>query len=420
MNTSMLVRVCGVAGLCAAGWYVAEGLTGPSHAELLAEGRELFQHEWTVNDPLSLGGDGLGPVFNAKSCVACHFQGGVGGGGGLQSNVTSFQVLPNRNHHDLISGVVHTSATLSEYQETEAQVRRQYPEIPSSTRVVGGCTERIESFDPLLVEQINTPALFGAGLIDGISSYAIQANAKAQFLGQIVSDFQLDFKTTPQGRVRDHFLGSVGKFGWRGQFVTLEEFVATACAVELGLTNSVRAQDVPRQHEPDQDAVYDMNRRQLQALVEFCRQLPRPEQILPENSDHRSAVLRGEQVFAEVGCTDCHVRDMDGVTQIYSDFLLHSVESDTTVPGYSVELEVPLSSELPEPKEWKTPPLWGVADSAPYFHDGRSATLEDAVTRHSADARYVMKRLNEQKPADRQAMYHFLRSLRAPQVAGGL
>src|SRR5688500_9002940 len=42
-------------------------------------GRELFLHAWSRGDPRSRGGDGLGPLFNASSCVACHSQGGVGG-----------------------------------------------------------------------------------------------------------------------------------------------------------------------------------------------------------------------------------------------------------------------------------------------------------------------------------------------------
>src|SRR5581483_1807086 len=47
---------------------------------LMAEaGKGLFKHEWKPQDPLSPGGDGLGPVFNEKSCVACHGQGGLGG-----------------------------------------------------------------------------------------------------------------------------------------------------------------------------------------------------------------------------------------------------------------------------------------------------------------------------------------------------
>src|SRR5262249_47576889 len=58
-------------------------------------GRELFVHEFKPNDPLCAGGDGVGPVFNASSCVACHRQGGVGGGGGLENNVTTFILQPD-------------------------------------------------------------------------------------------------------------------------------------------------------------------------------------------------------------------------------------------------------------------------------------------------------------------------------------
>ena len=35
------------------------------------DGRELFVREWIPGDPRSHRGDGLGPVFNDSSCVAC-------------------------------------------------------------------------------------------------------------------------------------------------------------------------------------------------------------------------------------------------------------------------------------------------------------------------------------------------------------
>ena len=50
-------------------------------------GRELFLREWMPDDSRSHGGDGLGPVFNDSSCVACHNLGGVGGGGPNGKNV---------------------------------------------------------------------------------------------------------------------------------------------------------------------------------------------------------------------------------------------------------------------------------------------------------------------------------------------
>src|ERR1700722_527621 len=60
--------------------------------DMARAGEVLFNHEWTVNDPLCAEGAGVGPVFNASSCVACHNQGGVGGAGEMEHNVTTFTV----------------------------------------------------------------------------------------------------------------------------------------------------------------------------------------------------------------------------------------------------------------------------------------------------------------------------------------
>jgi hypothetical protein len=50
-------------------------------------GQELFNREWTPNDPRCHGGDGLGPVYNETSCLACHGLGGAGGAGPSAMNV---------------------------------------------------------------------------------------------------------------------------------------------------------------------------------------------------------------------------------------------------------------------------------------------------------------------------------------------
>src|SRR5262249_10347274 len=59
----------------------------PLSEETLRAGRELFTRVWLPNDPRSHGGDGLGPVFNGQSCVACHDQGGPGGAGAVGRNI---------------------------------------------------------------------------------------------------------------------------------------------------------------------------------------------------------------------------------------------------------------------------------------------------------------------------------------------
>ena len=67
--------------------------SGPG-PEVIAKGRMLFQRVWRPHDMLSHNGDGLGPVFNEASCVACHNLGGSGGGGSIRRNVELVTPLP--------------------------------------------------------------------------------------------------------------------------------------------------------------------------------------------------------------------------------------------------------------------------------------------------------------------------------------
>jgi CxxC motif-containing protein (DUF1111 family) len=64
-------------------------------AKAVAQGRSLFEREWQPGDTRTHGGDGLGPVFNDSSCVACHNQGGSGGAGSSGKNVDIITATPN-------------------------------------------------------------------------------------------------------------------------------------------------------------------------------------------------------------------------------------------------------------------------------------------------------------------------------------
>jgi len=92
------------------------------------------------------------------------------------------------------------------------------------------------------------------------------------------------------------------------------------------------------------NAEYHMTNRQLSALVEFCRNLPRPEQRIPSDSELRKAVEDGEEKFATVGCAECHQPNSGGIDGIYSDFLLYAVDSAEMSPAYRrfETLEVPM------------------------------------------------------------------------------
>ncbi|MGA1533174.1 MAG: di-heme oxidoredictase family protein [Planctomycetota bacterium] len=60
---------------------------------------------------------------------------------------------------------------------------------------------------------------------------------------------------------------------------------------------------------------------------------------------------------------------------------------------------------------WRTPPLWGLAHSAPYGHDGRSFTIEDAIRRHGGEA-LASRTLFENAPRPvRDQLLEFLSAL---------
>src|SRR5688572_3281462 len=135
--------------------------------EAVAAGRELFNHDWTAKDPLT-GGDGLGPVFNARSCVECHSQGGAGGGGPVDKNVTVYGIAGENPRGIPAVGVVHQKAVKPEFQETLALVDSRLPNQPSLP--LSQIIDRTRPTIPgIVVTQRNTPALFGAGLIDAVS-----------------------------------------------------------------------------------------------------------------------------------------------------------------------------------------------------------------------------------------------------------
>jgi CxxC motif-containing protein (DUF1111 family) len=55
-----------------------------------------------------------------------------------------------------------------------------------------------------------------------------------------------------------------------------------------------------------------------------------------------------------------------------------------------------------------------VADSAPYFHDGGSPTLESAIIRHRGDAEAVTDAYKALGPDGRAAILSHLKTLKAP------
>ncbi|AGA27546.1 di-heme oxidoredictase family protein [Singulisphaera acidiphila] len=406
-------------------WKVVErlGRSGPKavSAKSVAEGRILFNHDWTVNDPLTKG-DGLGPVFNATSCLACHNQGGAGGGGPVARNVTVYGLSGGSTSKVPPSGVVHQKAIRPEFQETLNLVHSSLPHEPSIPLSV--LTDRSRTRSPdVVITQRNTPALFGDGLIDAVADETLLSHQREHSTAARLVGLNGARDSKVRGRIARLADGRIGRFGWKLEFATLNDFVKAACANELGLSNPGRPQAVPLGQLAYKSEGTDLTDEQCVMMTDFIRDLAAPTQVLPSDSKSRSQVEAGHTLFAKIGCADCHSEKLGPIAGIFSDMLLHDMgvelESSTgyygsIIPQPTVRNDKFAVSEQPTPAEWRTAPLWGVADSAPYLHDGRAASLEDAIVLHGGEASDVAVRFKEMSGPDRDAVIAFLKTLRAP------
>jgi len=370
----------------------------------VAAGKRLFEHRWQPNDPLAGNGDGLGPVFNGRSCVECHFQGGVGGSGTNAHNVESFEVLGSAPGIRSRDGIIHAAAIEPSLQESKGNLVKLLgsPMVPF-LRLKSN--QPRTNFEASAIRSLfmNTPALWGDGLIDQITDDDLRQSKPSQPLS---------------GRLRPAANGHYGKFGWKAQISSLSQFVGSACAAELGLSNSIRSQQKPLAYQDDSQARSDLTEDQLAALTLYVSRLPAPRQILPRDSAERQQVENGMRHFHAVGCANCHVPDVGPAAGVYSDFRLHLIDSATTrVQTYYEFDAIPVyapAEDDPQLGEWKTPPLWGLADSAPYWHDGTAPTIRQAIQMHAntgAASREAFLKLNLNQ---QEELLAFLGTLRAP------
>jgi CxxC motif-containing protein (DUF1111 family) len=294
----------------------------------------------------------------------------------------------------------------------------------------------------------NTPAIFGSGLIDRIPEKVLEQTAAAQALAAVPQALvtRLNEKgegTIPvSGRVARLKDGRIGRFGWKAQVATLREFTLQACANEIGLEVPGFSQPALPWKPGYKAPGLDMTADECDSLIAFVASLDPPRQLRPESEQQKKDIVAGRKLFARVGCAACHQQKLGDVDGIYSDLLLHDMgtrlsddgEYGSIAPGDGPDDQVePLPTLTPtDPKpvagvkgktpkfgagqqEWRTPPLWGVRDSAPYMHNGAAATIRAAIAMHGGEAKAAANAFAALKPEETVQVEQFLNSLAAPE-----
>jgi hypothetical protein len=166
-----------------------------------------------------------------------------------------------------------------------------------------------------------------------------------------------------------------------------------------------------------------------------------PALLAPTTSSFAQDFQRGREHFHALGCAGCHVPmmvlespvlELDGLPPIDLSRAMHAprIAYDAQTGGYPVWLFSDLkrhdmggenAARHPQSgvgeRLYLTPRLWGVADSAPYLHDGRAPSLDYAIAGHGGEGAAARSAYAALPHQEQGALRVYLMSLRrAPRV----
>jgi CxxC motif-containing protein (DUF1111 family) len=361
-----------------------EPLAGLNERELarFEAGRAAFLERRTPEE-------GLGPVFNDRSCGACHNSPALGGG----SPRLAIRFGASRG---------------SEFEPLEALGGSLLQE--RGIGAANGCRFRAE-FVPEQADVVagrRTTPLFGLGLVDALADETLRAlaaeqRARTPELAGTVSEVS-DLATG--GR-------AVGRFGWKAQNPNLFQFSGDAYVNELGITSPQFPDEICPQGDCSllrcnpAPGLNDPNAESVARFADYMLLL-----APPPRAEISAQVQRGEAQFEALGCGGCHVsalqtgeHEVAALSRVtfhpYSDFLLH----DMGRLGDGIE------QAAAGPRMMRTAPLWGLRRSDSLLHDGSASTPSEAILAHDGQAAASREAFELLTRAERRSLLEFLDSL---------
>jgi CxxC motif-containing protein (DUF1111 family) len=415
---------------------------------LLDEAADAFNSFEDIND-------GLGPIFNAQACGQCHTNGAIGGAGE--------QIERRFGRFD--NGVFNPLAN-------EGGSLRQLFTVGSFTALNGqSCNVPLERepADATVhnVGRLTTPT-FGLGLVDSMPD--------AFFDGLVAAEPAAQRGTVNRGQIVLPNPGDPGqaigttrvtRFGWKAGVPSMIQFAADAYVNEMGITTqscsrgtaitgfavesapngvpvSANCDDrAPRQTGTNpgggltatqwaqvDDAVGSCagGRTEVQDDVFLFATFMTALAPGPRDFSDQISVTRGQPLFSQVGCNNCHVTttfrtpaspapvsiDAAGSESVrvpgnfafnpYSDFAAHDMGSLGDQIGNA-------GDSLAVTRRMRTAPLWGIRFRNHLLHDGRCGDIPCAVQAHDGQGAAARAAFNALSSANQHNIVQFVRSL---------
>ena len=387
------------------GAILGDALPG-TNAAAFAAARANFSLTETVQD-------GAGPIFNERSCSACHSNGATGGAG---QNI-------ERRYGRVVNG-------LFDAMESTGGSLRQLFGLGGFNPSPGlNCQSGVDTLPAGATirdsGRLTTP-LFGLGLVDSLpdARFDTLASREPAAIRGIVNRVSI-VMANPADASQRNGATRVGRFGWKAGVSNLGQFSADAYLKEMGITTSSCNFGVANRSFGTENR---SNRAPTNALINGC-----PDDLVPGTDDDfateenncaggvnelqddvanftffmthlaappavpiaaGSAQDRGRTLFgsAALQCSGCHRSDPDifvstaaGGVQAgivftpYSDFLVHDMGTLGDGIGNT-------GDTVAVTRRMRTAPLWGLRSRNLLLHDGRTSDRGAAIAAHNGGA----------------------------------
>jgi hypothetical protein len=369
-------------------------------AQLFRFGDAIFEHEFRSSDGLGAAAaarlqrvqSGVRGGLDTFSCAGCHSVGGPDGAGGPTQNA----FVEGDGRHLATANVRNAPHVLG-----LGLVQALGVEMTADlTRARDVAAEEATSSGAPITVALETK---------GVSFGVITAHPDGSFDTRGVVGVSPDLVIRP--------------FGWKGEVSRLRRFVETAARVHFGIqahTLAIADQTVPDPthlgngpwYDPDADGEQrELEEGALTATAVYLTLLEVPQTLPPFDNGLRERWARGSSTFDAIGCSSCHARALTLLSPTWTEMpdttsgagVSVNLFSDGDQPRSLARVELysdlkrhDMGTELADVTDaesgiarsvFLTRPLWGLAETAPYLHDGRAATIRDAITAHGGEAR---------------------------------
>ncbi len=413
-------------------------------------GKALAHQPWVKAPSSTTARDGLGPLYNARTCLACHINGGRGllpndGKTRLNQGIVRLSIPGVDHKHGVVaepnygdqlqsqSTAIAHQLGLSEYGKNEVRPEAnvyidwieqvfRYPD--GESLLLRKPQLRFENlgygeFHPdTLMSLRNAPALHGVGLLEQIPQAELLANIEKQQQSAHVSG-RMNRVWNPEFRQMQ-----AGRLGWKANKPTIKVQTAAAFQGDVGISSelfpnqpceSKQHNCAEQKHGNDATGV-EINNKLLDLVVHFTQNIGVPK----ARNMSKPAVMAGKSLFAEVGCVECHRPSYTTQKNVrfpalseqqiwpYTDLLLHDM-------GEGLADNRP--DFLASGREWKTPPLWGIGlsnkvnGSGQLLHDGRARNVEEAILWHGGEAEFSRQQYINLQRQQRLNLIKFVESI---------